>query len=84
MLKTEDKLTPSVTVNNEGPNSRIESQVDTWKAQDTKNIMESSKRSVEKQVIIYLTKDTGSEIKSNSLEQEWDQFNKKYKTLLRQ
>ena len=78
LLKIEDKPTPSVIVNSEGPNYCIESQVDTWKsldtrrAQDTENIAESNRRSAEKQGMSSPTKDIGSEIKINSLEHQWD------------
>lgn len=80
LLKTKEKPTPNVTVNREGPNSRIESQVDTrkeldtGKSQDTENTVEFNRMSTKNQVISDLTKDIGSEIISNSLEQEWDQL----------
>lgn len=83
LLKIEDKPTPSVTVNGEGPNSHIKSQVDTRKAldtrkaQDSENIAKSSRKSSKKQGMSTPPKDISSETKSNSLEQEWDQFNKK-------
>ena len=54
LLKIEDKPMCSVTVNNEGPNSLIESQVDIGKAldirndQDTENTIDSIKKSAEK------------------------------------
>ena len=73
LLKIEEKPTPSVTINSEGPNSRIESQLDigkaldTGRAQDTKNTVESSKGSPKKQGMSDPTKDIGSEIKSSSL-----------------
>ena len=81
LLKIEDKPTPSVIVNSEGPSSRIESQVntektlDTGKAQDTDNTAESNKKSAEKQVMSTPPKEINSKVRGNSLEQEWDQFN---------
>lgn len=54
VLKIKDKPTHSVIVNNEGPNSHIESQVytgkvlDIGKAQDTKNTTESRRKSTKK------------------------------------
>jgi len=57
LLKIEDKPTPSVTVNSEGPSYRIMSQVniermpDMGKAQEIDNIEESSRKLVEKQVL---------------------------------
>lgn len=80
LLRDDDKPTPKVTINSEGPNSRIESQVNTaqdiGKTQQIEIIAESSRRSAEKQVISDLTKDIGPEVKRSDLEQEWDQFNK--------
>lgn len=73
-LKIEEKPTPSATVNNEGLESCIESQVDTGKALD---IAEYIRKSAEKQGMGTPPKDINSEIKRNNLEQEWDQFNKK-------
>lgn len=83
LLKIEDKPTPSVTVNNEGPNSHIESQVDTekaldiGKAQDTEKTTESSSKSAKKQGMSTPPKDISYDIKRRSLEQEWDQFSNK-------
>ena len=57
LVEIEDKPTPNVNVNSEGPSSCIESQVntektpDTRKAQETDNTMESSRKSAEKQVL---------------------------------
>jgi len=81
LLNIEDKPTPSVTINSEGPSSRIESQVntkktpDTGKAQDIDNTTKSSRKSAEKQVMSTPPKEINSKVKGNSLEQEWDQFN---------
>lgn len=82
-LKHEDKPTPSVIVNSEGPSSPVYSQVNTektpntWKPQDIDNIIESNWKSAKKQVMTTPTKEISSEIKGSSLEQEWDQYNKK-------
>jgi len=48
LLRADDKPTPSVTINSKGPNSRIESEVnttqDTRKAQETDTTTKSSRR----------------------------------------
>lgn len=83
LLKIEDKPTPSVTINSEGPSSRTMSQVNTdktldmRKAQETDNTTESNRKSAEKQVLSTPPKEINSEDKGNRLEQEWDQFNYK-------
>ena len=71
-------------MNNEGPNSRIESQVDTRKKHDIENTTESSRRSVEKQVISDLTKDTSLEIKTTNWNKNGTNLIKGYMILLRQ
>jgi len=83
LLNIEDKPTPSVTVNSEGPISCMESQViaektpDTGNSQDTNNTTVSSRNSTNKYVMSTPSKEINSKVKGNSLEQEWDQFNQK-------
>ena len=83
LLKIEDKPTPSVNINSEGPSSRTVSQVntektpDTGKSKETYNTTESSRKSSKKQVLSSPPKETSSYVKGISLEQEWDQFNQK-------
>lgn len=83
LLRIEDKPTPSVTINIEGPTScttsqmNIEKTLDKRKAQETDNTTKSSRKSAEKQALITPPKEISLEIKGSSLEQEWDQFNQK-------
>lgn len=83
LLKPEDKPTPSAIVDSEGRSSRVDSQVNTEKTpntrkpQDGDNTNESSRKSVEKQVMNTSTTEISLEVKGNILEQEWDPFNQK-------
>lgn len=83
LLKIEDKLKPTVTINSEGPISRVDSQIstdkilDSGKARDIDNIVDSSRKLAEKQVMSTPTTEISSEVKGSSMEQEWDQFNLK-------
>ena len=74
LLKPEDKPTPSVTVDSEGPSSRIDSQVNTekkpdiGKLEDADNTTESNRKSAEKQMIGTSTTEISLEVKDSSLE----------------
>ena len=89
VLKIKDKPTPSVIVNSEGPSSRIVSQVNTektldmGKAQEIDNIIESSRKSIKKQVLSTPPKEISSQVKGNNLKQVWDQFNQKWQDTLK-
>jgi len=73
-LRTDDKPMPSVTINKEGPNSRIEYQVNvahnTGKTQEIEATTESSKKSAEKLVKSDLTQETSYKCESSDMEQE--------------
>ena len=83
LLKLEDKSTSSVTIDSGGPSSQVDSQVNTKKTpntgkpQDADNMVESSRKSIEKQVMSTSNTEISSEAKGGSLEQEWGQFNQK-------
>ena len=83
ILKSKDKSTPSVTIDSGGPSSHVDSQVNIEKTpnigkpQDADNTAKSGRKSAEKQVMSTPTTKINSEVKGSSLEQEWDQFNKK-------